>query len=620
MNNKPPALTTTSPNRQEMLQFISQTKEGEKLISSALKEGVLITADKRTNSLVVSAPLESMPLLESLIKSMDSITPRAAEIRVIALENADARQTVTVLQQLFRMTASGTGAVGAVSGPATRQAANYMLKTPATGDAGPSAPVGTADDQVLAVTVDVRTNSLLIGGTKRYVDLAAKVAQELDASTAAERVTELYRLRNAQAADIQKAVADFLKQEQGYLTTAMGAGFGTSQFILDREVAIVAEPVTNTLLLSASPRYFDVIDEMIRQLDQPPPQVLIQVLLAEVSVNDTTDLGIDWNLRGTFGGSDIFAGSNMGTQGLFKSTSAGISAGPLGFRVAATGGNIQYFLRALEAQGHVEILSRPQILASDNQKATINVGQRVPFITNSQVNDTGTIYNTIQYQPIGIILNVTPRINPDGFVKLVVDPEISSVSDSSVTVSPGVNAIIINSRTADTTVTVQDGHTIVIGGLITTNDQNVEDKVPFFGDLPGIGFLFKSTHKVKERTELLIILTPTVIRNVPEADATTSGQTKRLNLLRQIKHDEIQKSIFQPLDGSEAEKQAPGDSSVVEPASDNATPIPPPAAGRERVGKIMPPMRKRSELDVSPAPGQNAVSPAATGAPEEEPK
>ena len=263
-------------------------------------------------------------------------------------------------------------------------------------------------------------------------------------------------------------------------------------------------------------------------------------------------MGIDWNFHHTFGKYDLNSASNNGTRGLFSTTTSGgvsASATPLGFSVAATGGDIDMFMRALESTSHVEILSRPQILASDNQAAEINIGQKVPFVTNSQLTDNGTTNVTVSYQQVGIILDVTPRIHPDGSVKLVIKPEVSSLSNSNVTISSGVQAVIVNNRSATTTVTVQDGHTVVLGGLITTNDQKVEDKVPFFGDLPLLGPLFKSTHTEKQRTELLIILTPTVMRNVTDADVETRGQTQRLNLLRQLKHDTIQKEVFKPLDG-----------------------------------------------------------------------
>jgi type II secretion system protein D len=542
LNNRPKTATPVNPNRQSLLQFVTRSKDGGELISSALQEGVLITPDKRTNSIVVSAPVENMLLLSSIIASMDSTSPRTAEIRVFQLQNADARQLATTLLQLFRMQAMpGAGAAG-------KQAIQYTLKTP-QGEMEknePAAVMGSAEEAALSVTVDIRTNSILVGGTRHYVDLASKVIQELDASAESERLTEIYRLRNAQAKDIEAAITAFLNQEKTLLTQSMGAGAGTTQYMLDREVAIVAEPVTNTLLLSASPRYFDVISQMVSELDQPPPQVLIQVLLAEVAIKDTCDFGMDWNLTGTSGDSTVSGGTKFKVQGAIGSLG--------GFNVQVTGDNISYFLRALATQNRLEVLSRPQILASDNQKATINIGQRVPFITNSRISgETTTVLNTIQYQQIGIILEVTPRINPDGFVKLVVRPEISSMAKDPLEISPGVNAVVINSRSAETTVTVQDGHTIVIGGLITSIDSDIENKVPILGDIPLIGWLFKTTSKGKERSELLIILTPTVIRNVREADEETQGQVRRLNLLRESRHDAVQKSVFKTLGGASSE-------------------------------------------------------------------
>jgi len=587
LNNKPTPLTATSPNRQSLLQFITRSKEGTELISSALQEGVLITPDRRTNSLVISAPVENMPLLESLVKSMDSTLPRTAEIRVISLVNADARQMATVLQQLFKM--QGTPGVAA-AGAAGKQAIQYTLVPNADdGKAPPAAVIGSAEDAALTVTVDVRTNSMLIGGTRHYVELATKVIEELDASTASERLTEVYRLRNAKAQDIQTALTNFLTQERTYVTQALtaGAGAGTTggaQVLLEREVAIVAEPISNTLLLSASPRYFDVIATIIQELDQPPPQVLIQVLLAEVTLNDSTDFGIDWNFTHLFDKNNVRVGTNFGMQAAAAGT---------GFGVSVTGGDISAFLRALEAQGRVEVLSRPQVLASDNQHAVINVGQRVPFITNSQITQYGSTINTVMYQQVGIILDVTARINPDGFVKLEVKPEVSSLSKSSdVQIVPNVPAVVIDNRTAETTVTVQDGHTIVIGGLITTTDDKTENKVPFFGDIPILGYLFKSTSVKKNRRELLIILTPTVLRNVEEADTLTEGQVKRLNLLGGAEHDRLQQRLFKVLSGG-----TPGE------GDEEAKKVPTVRQGAAKeVGRRGDPKESAAEPDKSKAP------------------
>jgi type II secretion system protein D len=587
LNNKPTPLTATSPNRQSLLQFITRSKEGMELISSALQEGVLITPDRRTNSLVISAPVENMPLLESLVKAMDSTLPRTAEIRVISLVNADARQMATVIQQLFKM--QGTPGVAA-AGAAGKQAIQYTLVPNADdGKAPPTAVIGSAEDAALTVTVDVRTNSMLIGGTRHYVDLATKVIEELDASTASERLTEVYRLRNAKAQDIQTALTNFLTQERTYVTQSLQAGGGAgttggAQVLLEREVAIVAEPISNTLLLSASPRYFDVIATMIQELDQPPPQVLIQVLLAEVTLTDSTDFGIDWNFTHLFDKNNVRVGTNFGMQAAAAGT---------GFGVSVTGGDISAFLRALEAQGRVEVLSRPQVLASDNQHAVINVGQRVPFITNSRITENGTTLNTIMYQQVGIILDVTARINPDGFVKLEVKPEVSSLAKSAdVQIVPNVPAVVIDNRTAETTVTVQDGHTIVIGGLITTTDDKTENKVPFFGDIPILGYLFKSTSVKKNRRELLIILTPTVLRNVEEVDTLTEGQVKRLNLLGGAEHDRLQQHLFKVLSGG-----TPGE------GDEDAKKVPTVRQGAAKeVGRRGDPKESAAEPDKSKAP------------------
>ena len=147
--------------------------------------------------------------------------------------------------------------------------------------------------------------------------------------------------------------------------------------------------------------------------------------------------------------------------------------------------------------------------------------------------DNGDVLNTIEYRDVGIILEVVPRINPDGFVKLDVKPEISSISDSRIQITEGLNATVFNTRSAQTTVTVQDGHTIVLGGLITTDDQRRESKVPILGDIPLLGALFKSVSISKQRTELLIILTPRVVANVAEGDETTAGEIRRLRLMQE---------------------------------------------------------------------------------------
>ncbi|MFP4104932.1 MAG: secretin N-terminal domain-containing protein [Phycisphaerae bacterium] len=527
LTSKPASPTETSANRQMLLQFITRSKGGEELITSALQQGVLITPDPRTNSLVISAPVESMPLLDSLIRALDSTAPKMAEIRVFALQNAQASRMAEVLTSLFALESTG--------GNDTRAVRYTLTSTQPAKAVGPAATVGTDEQKALTVTVDSRTNSLLIGGTEQYVAMCSKIIEELDSSPAQERINKVYHPRNAQAADIQTALRSFLDQELTRLRTTLGEDrMGAAQRLLEREVAVVAEPVGNTLLISASPRYFQTIERMMLQLDKAPPQVLIRVLLAEIALDDTTDLGLDWNYTTTSGDKTVETGTNFGVNATASSNG--------GFSMSVTGGDLNLFLHALQSQGRLEVLSRPQILAIDNKESRINIGQRVPFIRESRVTDQGTTLNTIQYEPIGINLTVTPRINDDGFVKMDVAPEISSLSESNVQVSENVNAVVINSRSAETTVNVKDGQTIVIGGLITTRDEDRESKVPVLGDLYLIGNLFRQTRRIKERTELLIILTPEIIRTPEDARRMSARQINRLNL----KREESRKAMLNP--------------------------------------------------------------------------
>ena len=531
---KPLAPTAGSANRQALLQFIGKDAGGKEKVASALQQGLLITPDKRSNALVVAAPQDFLPLLTEMIAALDTIQAPAGEIRTFVLQNADATQMATLLGELFRMKA-GTAATG--------QTIQYTMTTtqPAGGaDDSASAVIGAKQQEALTVTVDTRTNTLLIGGTAQYVELASKVIKELDSSPGQERLSAVYRLRNADATDVETAMQTWRDQERQRMMQTLGANnIGSAARMLEQEISVVAEKTSNMLLISASPRYFATVQQMIEEMDEPPPQVLIQVLLAEVTLDNSNELGVDWNLLTKAApNATLNTGTNFGEK---------TNIGGSGFSFSVTGGDLSMFLRALQGQGRLEVLSRPQVLASDNQQATVNVGQQVPFVSNSRVSDTGAVFNTIEYQDVGISLDVTPTINPDGFVKMKIHPAIKSVSTSSVQISENVNAVIINNRETQTTVTVQDGHTIVIGGLITTRDENREDKVPLLGDIPWLGTLFKKSTVTKERTELLIIMTPQVIRTIPDADKLTNRQLKRLNMMRPISTDIDLGNLFNPL-------------------------------------------------------------------------
>lgn len=526
LTNKPPAMTQVSPNRQTLLQFIRETEDGDKLITNALQEGVLITPDRRTNSLVVSAPLENMPLLRNLIEALDSTSPRSAEIRVFTLRNADATRMAAVLEQLFRME-QDRNVERAVQYELQRKTSNSDPQH--RGEEVARTTTGQADQAALNITVDMRTNSLIIGGTKQQIEMAAAVIRDLDASPAQDRVTKVYRPKNSQAVDIQAALSNFLDQERQRLTQVLGQDrMGAAQQLLESEVSVVAEENTNTLLISASPRYFVTLAKIIDELDQPASQVLIQALLAEVRLDNQTDFGMDWAWN------DVSANRNLAVNGKIG-VEASVGAEPLGFNVSITGSDLTFFLRALQQTGRLEVLSRPQVLAVDNKPATIDVGERVPLITSSRVTEQGDTINTIQYENIGLTLDVLPRIGSDGTVQMEVRPTISSVGTQSTPITEFASAVFINNRSAETTVTCYDGQTIIIGGLITTTDQDIEDKLPVLGDMPGVGPLFRRIEKVKIRDELMIFLTPRVLQTAQGAHDMTLDEFRKNETLRSLK-------------------------------------------------------------------------------------
>ena len=509
LNTKPESLTSQSADRQELLQFITRTKEENELITTGLKEGVLITPDPRTNSLVVSAPVDNMPLIEQIIIKLDDSSPQIAQIKVFQLKNADARQMAEVLTTLFQLQAAG----GQGNTRSIRYTLVMPLNTKATNvDGEPT--IGTAEQNALTVTVDVRTNSLLIGGSEHYVALSSQIVEELDSSPAQERITQVYRLKNSQAETLAAALQDFLDQARQRVTSVLGQeAVGTAQRLLDEEVAIVAEPVTNSLLVSASPRYFEQVEEMITELDQPQKQVLIEVLLAEVTLDGTTEWGVQWNTTVDLRGKGI---SDQETDNNSLKLDGETVVG--GLTASLTGDNWGFILKAMQSDGRLEILSRPQILAADNMVANINVGQQVPVVTGSRITERGDSINNFEYQNVGVQLEVTPRINPEGIVKMDVAPTISSLSSSTVAVSKDFNAQVINNRSASTSVSVQDGQTVVIGGLISTEDDERVTKIPLLGDIPYIGQVFRKTKKKRVRSELLVILTPHVINEPGEAE------------------------------------------------------------------------------------------------------
>ena len=294
------------------------------------------------------------------------------------------------------------------------------------------------------------------------------------------------------------------------------------------EATITSDLQTRRLIVVTDDETNENIRTIIASLDQPKPQVLINVVFVQV----THDKGVDLGAEGVFNGTLAVKGEPRGiattrfgvADALADGTQYGAFYRILGQDVTAT-------LRALSAVTKTEILSRPSVLTRNNQQATSMVGQSVPIITNSRVSDqTNTTINTVQYQDVGIILRVTPFITQEGLVEMIVSPEISSLSATSIPIGNNVSSPVIDKRSADTVVVTPSDRTIVIGGLISSQLGDRDSKVPLLGDIPLVGLAFKRKQKTDVKTELLIFLTPHVIRTPEDLSTTTDRERAKLEL------------------------------------------------------------------------------------------
>jgi type II secretion system protein D len=536
--------------------------EVEMEISAATRQSISLTPDIRTNTVIVKAPRESMALIEKMIKDLDGSTSGSQNIRIFKLTNADADSMARILKELFNLRQSGN---------------LYVLKPREDGDAAPADPTATTaaapaapgsgtlgsdltlvpdDRQQLSITVDDRTNSLLVSGTPTYLDLVEKVVNELDAQEANTRDTFVYKLKNATATEVARVVNEFVSEDQRkILETLSTEELPSASKLLEREVTVVGDQKSNTVLVNASPKYLEKVRTIIDELDVDPPQVLIQVLLAEVSLDSAESLGPEFG-RAKFGDYGVAAGmGNLpGIGGRTGNQLLGSLFSNSGTPNVAIGAeDFELLINALASQSRVQVLSNPSVMVENNSEGFIQVGETVRLPDAVSFSSAGQ-QSSVTPEDIGILLRVTPSINPEGFVRMVIEPEISRLSLQTTQISENFNSPIVTRRKANTTVTVKDGQTVVIGGLISDRFERVDKKIPLLGDIPLVGALFRQFQENSSKTELLIVLTPHVVRSPAQGGGDAAGAlseqgirklTLPPELLEQIRSGELKGASIQ---------------------------------------------------------------------------
>jgi general secretion pathway protein D len=488
-----------------------------------------VAAYANNNAIVITDYAENVKRIESIIRSIDQ--PSGSEVQVVRLQHASAIDVAQTIKGVMPETSPSPGAPGA-------------------------APK-------VSIATDPRTNTLLVrGDNPAHIARVKSLAASLDTPGAGAGNIHVVYLRNAEAAKIAETLRALLSgAEAGRPAQASAATTATQPGQPNpASTAASAQPAsiiqaytpTNSLIIVAPEPTYRALRTVIDKLDARRAQVFVEALIVEVSTGIASEFGVQWqSARNVGNGQSVFGGTNFNTGaagGLGtniinaaidpRTLGGGLNLGLINGTLKIPGTdievlNLQVLARALEADSGANVLSTPNVLTLDNEEAKIIVGQNVPFITGSYTPTAGSATNpfqTIERKDIGLTLRVTPQVAEAGAVKLKIFQEVSNVTRDAQLVKSA--DLITNKRSLESTVLVDDGQIVVLGGLIQDDQQAAVDKVPLLGDIPWIGSLFKYETRNRKRTNLMVFLRPVVLKDDKAAASLTSDRYEYIRNLQ----------------------------------------------------------------------------------------
>ncbi|CAH5832838.1 Type II secretion system protein D, partial [Klebsiella oxytoca] len=387
------------------------------------------------------------------------------------------------------------------------------MVTELTRDAGKSASSGL---MIANVVADERTNSVLISGEPNSRQLIIAIVKQLDREQFVQGNTRVIYLKYAKATDLVEVLTGIGDTIQGEQKSAKPA------IALRKDITIKAHEQTNSLILTAAPDVMRDLEGVIAQLDIRRAQVLVEAIIAEVQDADGLNLGIQWANKNS--GMSQFTNTGLPIttaiagakqykkEGAVDSSIASTLNGLNGIAAGFYQGNWAMLLSALSSNSKNDILATPSIVTLDNMEAMFNVGQEVPVLSGSQTTSGDNVFNTVERKTVGIKLKVKPQINEGDSVLLEIEQEVSSVADAASSSSADLGATF-NTRTVNNAVLVGSGETVVVGGLLDKSVTDSVDKVPVLGDIPVLGYLFRSNSKKVSRRNLMLFIRPSIIRD-----------------------------------------------------------------------------------------------------------
>ena len=511
-----------------------------------------IAAYPASNALVITDYAGNLARIGKVIESIDQ--PDSTDPVLIPLRHASALDIAQSVDKVFSYAGKAAGA--AAANPAQR----------------------------LTIVPDARTNSLIVrAATPTQLFRVRSLIATLDSPTNASGSIHLVYMKNADATKVAETLRAIYLGEAAPSARA-GAGEapmtssasqmlkGATTLTGGRSSApapapagagiIQADPATNSVIINAPDAVYNNLRAILEKLDVRRAQVYVEALVAEVRADKAAEFGIQWQALGgldsdsarVFGGTN-FGGAGQNIIGLTQnvaSASRGLNVGVIDGKVTIPGVgqvvNLGVLARALESDANANILSTPTLLTLDNEEAVISVGENVPFITGqyalSGAATTPSPFQTIERRDVGLTLRVRPQISENGTVQLQIYQEVSSVQDTA-----NAAGIITNKRAVASTVLVDDGQVVVIGGLIQDSVNDGIEKVPGLGDLPLLGGLFRYKTRSQTKTNLMVFLRPRVVRDSAHANAYSDdrynyiiGEQKRL----QPAHDAVLPDVVAP--------------------------------------------------------------------------
>ncbi|MFC1838707.1 type II secretion system secretin GspD [Thermodesulfobacteriota bacterium] len=480
--------------------------ELQKILSSFISKTSVMASYEPTSMLIVTDVLSNITRLMEIVEALD-IPGTGEEITVLPLKHANAPKIASSLNTVFK-----------------------TLVQPGRNK------IPTSPSPNVIIVPDERTNTLIIIASevdtlkvRELVNLLDKVIPKGDSDI------HVYYLQNANAEELSSVLTSIPTNESPKNKQ------GIAPVLSSKDIQIVADKPTNSLIITAGKDDYAILEEVIKKLDIPRRMVYIEALVMEVSMSSELELGVQM-LGGDMGQDvSVFGGSTPGGNN-FPSvdTTTGTVNLPTGLTLGVLGNTITIgdltfpdigaVVRAYATDSDLQILSTPQIMTIDNEEAEIKVVDKVPFISRLDTTNTGSgiAYSNYDFEEVGVILNITPQINQERFVRLKISQEVSQIVSKDVNNQPTTLK-----RQANTTVTIRDGQTIVIGGLIDEKDNSTNYRVPWLSRIPILGYLFRSKTKSLDKKNLYIFITPHIIENPEEANVMYEDKKGHIDTIKE---------------------------------------------------------------------------------------